>query len=112
MAMSLLIFSLLMALSHVSALPTTQSNNQAAPGTAQAVYFLTNDQCNSVVALKVNNDGTLSDGSITSTGGAGGNGFDAAKNQSSAPDALFSQGALKVAGNVSILISFHCVISG
>jgi hypothetical protein len=102
--MSFLIFSLLILLSPISAFPSARLNNRAAAGTPQAVYFLTNDACNSVVALKVNCDGTLSDGSITSTGGAGGNGFDAANNKSSAPDALFSQGALKVDGNVRVFI--------
>ncbi|KAK2767807.1 hypothetical protein FQN54_003966 [Arachnomyces sp. PD_36] len=107
-AVSLHILSLLLFLSHVSALPAAQCSNQTAKGTARtarAVYFLTNDCSNSVVALKVNNDGTLSDGSITPTDGAGGNGFDVAKNQSSAPDALFSQGALKVAGNSLVAVN-------
>ena len=65
---------------------------------AKAIYFLTNDACNSVVALKVGSDGKLSDGSITMTGGAGMNGIENGK--PAGPDALFSQGAVKVAGNV------------
>jgi hypothetical protein len=65
---------------------------------AKAIYFMTNDACNSIVALKVASDGTLSDGSITMTGGAGMNGIENGK--PAAPDALFSQGAVKVAGNV------------
>jgi hypothetical protein len=51
------------------------------------------------MALKVAADGTLSDGSLTSTGGAGGNGVNA-KGAPNDPDALFSQGAITVAGNV------------
>jgi hypothetical protein len=66
--------------------------------TAKAVYFLSNDAQNSVVALKIMPDGTLAEGSITPTGGKGGNGIDASKNASAAPDALFSQGALTVGG--------------
>ena len=71
---------------------------EATSQNAKAIYFMTNDACNSVVALKVAADGTLSDGSITMTGGAGMNGIENGK--PAAPDALFSQGAVKVAGNV------------
>jgi hypothetical protein len=67
---------------------------------AKAVYFITNAAQNSVVALKVAADGTLSDGSITATGGAGLAGIDGSTNAPAAPDSLFSQGAVKVAGNV------------
>jgi hypothetical protein len=76
-----------------------------AAANAKAIYFITNDACNSVVALKVAADGTLSDGSITGTGGAGMNAIDSATGGPAAPDALFSQGAVKVAGNVSKLFS-------
>lgn len=72
----------------------------AATTNAKAIYFITNDPCNSVVALKVATDGTLSDGSITGTGGAGMNGILSATGGPAAPDSLFSQGAVKVAGNV------------
>jgi hypothetical protein len=58
---------------------------------AQAVYFMTNAAQNSIVALKVAADGTLSDGSITPTGGAGMNGIDSATGGPAAPDALFSR---------------------
>lgn len=66
---------------------------------AKAVYFLTNDVANAVVALKVNSDGTLSDGSIIPTGGAGGTGV-GADGQPAIPDPLFSQGALATSGNL------------
>lgn len=69
---------------------------------AKAVYFLTNDAKNSVVALKVNADGTLSDGSITLTGGSGASGVDGMTNTTAGPDSLFSQSALKAEGNVSL----------
>lgn len=72
---------------------------------AKAVYFITNAAKNSVVALKVHADGTLSDGSITLTGGAGLSGT--AFGAPSEPDSLFSQGALKVTGNVSIVFSLE-----
>lgn len=66
---------------------------------AKAIYFITNAANNSIVALKVAADGTLSDGSITATGGAGMQGI--VDGAPAAPDSLFSQGAVKVAGNVS-----------
>jgi len=65
---------------------------------------MTNAAANSVVALKVAVDGKLSDGSITSTGGAGENGINAATGKPAAPDALFSQGVVTVAGSVSIFL--------
>lgn len=55
------------------------------------------------MALKVAADGTLSDGSITATGGAGLSGIE--NGGPAAPDSLFSQGAVKVAGNVSIVFT-------
>jgi hypothetical protein len=73
----------------------------AASTNAKAVYFMTNAANNSIVALKVAADGTLSDGSITATGGAGMNGVDST-GAPAAPDALFSQGAVKVAGSVRV----------
>jgi hypothetical protein len=79
------------------------SSNSTSSTNARAIYFLTNGVNNSVVALKVAADGTLSDGSITPTGGAGMSGVDST-GAPAAPDALFSQGALKVAGNVCLLL--------
>lgn len=68
---------------------------------AKAVYFLTNEAKNSVVALKVHANGTLSDGSITLTGGSGASGIESNNNATAGPDSLFSQSALKAEGNVS-----------
>jgi hypothetical protein len=79
----------------------------SAPPNAKAIYFLTNAANNSIVALKVGADGTLSDGSITATGGVGMSGVDST-GAPAAPDSLFSQGALKVAGNVYLhLLTFQ-----
>lgn len=75
----------------------------AASTNAKAIYFITNAAKNSIVALKVAADGTLSDGSVTATGGAGMTGVDS-KGAPAVPDALFSQGAVKVAGNVSLIL--------
>jgi hypothetical protein len=71
---------------------------------AKAIYFMTNAANNSIVALKVAADGTLSDGSITATGGAGMSGLDSS-GAPAAPDSLFSQGSVKVAGNVRLPLS-------
>jgi hypothetical protein len=71
---------------------------------AKAIYFITNSANNSVVALKVAANGTLSDGSITVTGGAGITGVDA-KGAAAVPDGLFSQGAIKVAGQQLVAVN-------
>ena len=73
---------------------------------AKAVFFLTKEAENSVVALKVNPNGTLSEGSITLTGGSGASGLDGmANNTAAGPDALFSQSALKAECNVSVSVA-------
>lgn len=68
----------------------------------KAIYMLSNQASNSVVAVPIAQDGTLNEagGSSTETGGAGANGVDGSTNQPAAPDPLFSQSALTVAGNV------------
>ncbi len=66
----------------------------------KAVYLLTNDNSNAVVALPIGKDGLLAPGSRTATGGSGANGIDGSTNQPAAPDALFSQSSLAIAGNV------------
>ncbi|KAH8782357.1 hypothetical protein F5882DRAFT_295929 [Hyaloscypha sp. PMI_1271] len=82
----------------------SSNSTSAASNNAKAIYFLSNAANNSIVALKVAADGTLSDGSITSTGGAGMSGVDST-GAPAAPDSLFSQGALKVAGNSLVAVN-------
>ncbi|MCJ1466089.1 hypothetical protein MMC07_004708 [Pseudocyphellaria aurata] len=72
---------------------------------AKAVYFLTNEAKNSVVALKVHADGSLSDGSITLTGGSGASGISSMNNATAGPDSLFSQSALKAEGNMLVAVN-------
>lgn len=72
---------------------------------AKAVYILTNDETNGVLALPVGNDGTLSKGQVAKTGGAGSIAVDADGNPAT-PDALVAQSALTVAGNVSLTFFF------
>lgn len=70
------------------------------PSTARAIYIITNDAANAVVAVPVAANGMLSGGTCTATGGAGSNSINGATNEPAAPDALVSQSALTVAGNV------------
>lgn len=67
--------------------------------TAKVVYFISNAANNSIVAMKVGANGSLSDGSVTPTGGAGMSGVNATGG-AAAPDSLFSQGSIKISGNV------------
>lgn len=74
---------------------------------AKALYFLTNDEENAVAAIEVGADGLITgNGAVHKTGGKGANGIDGATNEKAAPDALFSQSALAVAGKVRYF-SFH-----
>ncbi|KAI1370560.1 hypothetical protein F4677DRAFT_350502 [Hypoxylon crocopeplum] len=67
--------------------------------TGKAVYLLTNDAVNSVVALPIKDDGTLTAGTVTPSGGKGSNSIDGATMKPAGPDALVSQSALTIAGN-------------
>ena len=83
--------------------PKVKSATQGAP---KAIYFISNDaSANSIIAMKVGADGTLSDGSITPTGGKGASGITGTTNQPAGPDALFSQSAIKVEGNTMIAVN-------
>ena len=83
------------------------TTNTTVAGTteAKAIYFMTNQATNSIVAIPVGSDGTLSGGTSIGTGGAGSNLVDTTTNGPAAPDALASQGSVKVAGNASPLRS-------
>jgi hypothetical protein len=77
----------------------------------KAIYFLSNLEENSVISLSVGSDGTLSEGSTTSTGGMGARGINGMTNQPSGPDALFSQSSVSVVGNVcNLRIPNHYII--
>lgn len=65
---------------------------------SRAVYFQTNEHNNSIVALKINENGTLSKGSITSTWGEGDSSISNATNMTASPDGLSSQGSVIVVG--------------
>ena len=69
----------------------------------KAIYTLSNEQQNSVIALPIGSNGLLSQGTSTPTGGAGSNVIVASGNTTgpAGPDALNSQSCLTVVGNVS-----------
>lgn len=69
----------------------------------KAIYLLTNNANNAVVALPIGPDGTLCNGTVTGTGGAGSNAIDGTTNTPAGPDALIGQSALAVVGQVSNL---------
>ncbi|KAL8832658.1 MAG: hypothetical protein Q9170_004798 [Blastenia crenularia] len=72
----------------------------------KAIYFISNNPAgNSIIAMKVGADGTLSEGSSTPTGGKGASAIDGMTNQTAGPDALFSQSALKVEGHMLIAVN-------
>ena len=68
--------------------------------TGKAIYFLTNDAENAVVALPIDKNGMLSKGTITKTGGKGSISINGATMQPAVTDALVSQSALTVVGSV------------
>lgn len=69
---------------------------------AKAIYFLTNADSNSVAAIPVSLNGTLSGGATIPTGGKGGSTVNATGG-ANGPDALSSQSALTITDDVSKL---------
>lgn len=74
---------------------------------AKALYFLTNNAENAVVAVELDGDGLVTGrSSVTPTLGVGANGIDGATGQPAVPDALFSQSALTSVDGVCFFLSF------
>lgn len=71
----------------------------------KAIYMITNDAQNAVVAIPIGADGKLSAGKMAKTGGAGSIAL-GADGKPATPDALVGQSALTVVGHVS----FHVVL--
>lgn len=86
--------------------PWTQKNSHMhqKSTTGKAVYFITNEAENAVIALSINSDGSLGDGRSTKTGGTGASMISAATGKLQAPDGLASQSALTLVHNVSEFI--------
>jgi hypothetical protein len=76
------------------------------PHGAKAIYFLTNGDSNSVVAIPTGINGTLSGGATIATGGKGGSTVNATGG-ANGPDALSSQSALTAVDDVSGFPSLH-----
>jgi hypothetical protein len=88
--------------------PIKARNARNSVATGKAIYFITNNDVNAVVALPIANDGTLSQGTVTETGGAGSVAVNA-DGQPATPDALVSQSALTVVDKVGTIPS--CFVS-
>lgn len=97
--LSLLLLAFLSFAQDAASRPScTSKQNDVAVG--KAIYFLTNDQTNGVVAIPIGADGTLSQGAVTETGGCGSVALNS-DNQPATPDALVGQSALTLVGDVS-----------
>ncbi|KAI0466082.1 hypothetical protein F4859DRAFT_519431 [Xylaria cf. heliscus] len=70
------------------------------PANGKAVYMISNEQQNAVLALPIGKDGLFAagTGTLTATGGSGMTGVKAG-NVPAVPDALFSQSSVAIAGN-------------
>ncbi|KAK1837093.1 3-carboxymuconate cyclase [Podospora conica] len=102
---SLAAVALLGVLPAITALPSV-APRQSRLRNARALYFLTNNEDNAVIAAELGPDGLLTGRASSSlTGGLGGSGIDAATNQPAAPDSLFSQSALTVLDDLLLLVN-------
>lgn len=97
--LSLLLLAFLSLAQEAASRPSRMSQ-QYDVAVGKAIYFLTNDQTNGVVAIPIGADGTLSQGTVTGTGGCGAVALNSS-NQPATPDALVSQSALTLVGDVS-----------
>ncbi|KAF4457927.1 hypothetical protein F53441_280 [Fusarium austroafricanum] len=95
---SFLVSALACLAQEASSHPACSPGMNSAAAMGKAIYILTNDQTNGVLALPIGNDGTLSKGKVTMTGGAGSIAVNA-EGKPATPDALISQSALTIAGN-------------
>ncbi|KAI3334604.1 hypothetical protein F4824DRAFT_467515 [Ustulina deusta] len=72
------------------------------PPNGRAIYMISNEKENAVLALPIGKNGLFTPGTatLTATGGAGMNGVDGdLGGQPAGPDALFSQSSITIAGN-------------
>ncbi|KAI0965061.1 hypothetical protein F4678DRAFT_454058 [Xylaria arbuscula] len=70
------------------------------PPNGKAIYMISNEKDNAVLALPIGKDGLFAPGTatLTATGGTGMAGVDA-EGQPAGPDSLFSQSSITIAGN-------------
>lgn len=81
-----------------------QGKDDACPQTGTALYLISNNAPNTIVALPINEDGTLSAGTITPSEGDGAVSFARQVGVPAMPDGLVSQSSLTIAGQVSCAI--------
>ena len=95
--------------SHSSCKPSNSTTNSTTPSNTTtnppAIYLLSNSPQNSIVALRVASDGTLTPGSTTPTNGRGASALESATNLTAETDVLFSQSALHAAGNFLVAVN-------
>ncbi|AEO68481.1 0fe6f173-7891-461d-b070-6148f408c0bd [Thermothielavioides terrestris] len=103
-SLSALLAALLTSAPAVQSLATPPRTADAATAVGKAVYLITNDAANAVVALPIGADGKLSRVTTTPTGGAGGVAVDS-NGQPATPDALNSQSSLTVVGHTIFAIN-------
>ncbi|KAI1132284.1 hypothetical protein F5Y10DRAFT_231398 [Nemania abortiva] len=78
--------------------PILERDNNNCPETGTAVYFISNDSPNTIIALPIGEDGTLSKGTITPAGGNGSVSFHGQVGVAAKPDGLVSQSSITIAG--------------
>lgn len=94
--------SLVLLSSYAAAAPYPHANQgpkKMMAATGKAIYFITNEAENAIVALPIGKNGMVSKGSTTKTGGKGSISINGAKMMPADTDALVSQSALTVAGS-------------
>ncbi|CAG7560661.1 unnamed protein product [Fusarium equiseti] len=101
---SFILPALLCLTQQVSSHPACRPEMNLAAANGKAIYVLTNDDQNGVLALPIKKDGTLAKGQVAMTGGAGSIAVDADGNPAT-PDALVSQSALTIAGNMVFAVN-------
>ncbi|CUM68081.1 uncharacterized protein PRCAT00005796001 [Priceomyces carsonii] len=98
-------FGLFQAVQSVPTYPFSDSNSFVGLKAGRAIYFQTNEHTNSIVALKILENGTLVEGTITATGGLGASSISSATNITASPDGLSSQGSVTVAGTTLFAVN-------
>ncbi|CAM1502754.1 Fc.00g075300.m01.CDS01 [Cosmosporella sp. VM-42] len=96
-SLTTILLATLLTLSPLASARPKRCHGKSSSG-GKALYFLTNEDANSVVAVPIAADGSLSGGVLTKTGGKGSTAVDAT-GKAAIPDGLVSQSSLTVAGN-------------
>lgn len=97
----------LILLQVANAMPTfaTEFHSSEWTSNSKALYFQSNEQENTVISVKINDNGTLSKGLMAYTNGTGASEISAATNMTASPDGLSSQGSVVVAGHSLFVVN-------